>query len=450
MATPPSPYKGRDSQKGKVSLKENRTFVLWLLTLVYLFNFIDRQVIGILSPFIKEDLGLSDGQLGWLKGFAFALLYTLVGIPIAWLADRYSRVKIISVSLGVWSFFTALTGMAGSFAAILLARFGVGIGEAGGSPPSHSIISDLYPKEKRASALGIYSLGIPFGVAFSFIAVGLLMGWLGWRGTLYLLGALGVGLSFIVGLMIKEPVRGAMEGKPQHIEPASLGHSIATLMKIPSWWAMCMGIAWVSFGSYAIANWGIDYALRLDPSYHISTGNGKFQRLMFALGIAHLIGYGGGTYLGALLTEKLARRHTGFYGFVPAVALILGVPAAIGCFWVGSVPSFVILLAIYLTCSGVYLGPSFSVAQTLAPVNMRAMSTALFFLIFNIIALGGGPTYVGLMSEYLGQAYGELHGLRLAMSSLIIPFIISIFAFFIAGRWLPKDWERAEARQAEL
>ena len=168
--------------------KGYRTLVLWLLTLVYIFSFIDRQIIGSLSPAIQADLGFTDWQLGLLKGFGFALLYTTVGIPVAWLADRYSRIKIVTVSLALWSAFTALTGMAGNFIAMLAARTGVGIGEAGGSPPSHSIISDLYPKEQRASALGVYSLGIPIGIAFSYILAGMLVETLGWRGTLIALG----------------------------------------------------------------------------------------------------------------------------------------------------------------------------------------------------------------------------------------------------------------------
>ena len=175
--------------------KRYRTIVLWLLTLMYVMSFIDRQIIGILSPFIKAEMGFTDGQLGWLKGLAFALLYSIVGIPIAWLADRYSRKKIVTISLIAWSGFTALTGMASSFLHMFLARVGVGIGEAGGSPPSHSIISDLYPKEQRASALGIYSLGIPIGIGFSYILAGALVESFGWRGTLYVLGVVGIGLA---------------------------------------------------------------------------------------------------------------------------------------------------------------------------------------------------------------------------------------------------------------
>ena len=424
----------------------HRTLVLWLLTLVYIFSFVDRQIIGILSPSIKADLGLSDGQLGLLKGFGFALLYTVLGIPLAWLADRYSRIKIVSASLVLWSAFTALTGLAGSFLSMLLARIGVGVGEAGGSPPSHSIISDLYPKEQRASALGVYSLGIPIGIAFSYLLAGALVESLGWRGTLIALGITGIGLACILLLVVKEPQRGSMDSTAGQLKPVGVFVAMSTLMKIPSWWAMCMGIAWVSFGGYAIANWSIDYIVRYMPEFSPAAGNGNFKWLMFVLGLIHLFGYGAGTYFGALLTEKLAKKSVQAYGFAPAIALVIGVPCVIFAFWVSSIYLHLGLITIYLLCAGVYLGPSFAAAQTLAPVNMRAMSTALFFLILNLIALGGGPTYVGLMSEYWSQEYGEVKALRFALTSLIVPYTMSILAFLWAAKTFPKDWADAEKR----
>jgi len=427
-----------------------RTFVLWLLTLAYIFSFIDRQIMGALSPSIKADLGFEDWQLGLLKGFGFALLYTTVGIPIAWLADRYSRTKIVSVSVFLWSLFTALTGMANSFLTMLLARTGVGVGEAGGSPPSHSIISDLYPKEQRASALGVYSLGIPIGIAFSYILAGVLVETLGWRGTLISLGVAGILLALIIALVIREPKRGQMEGENIVLEPVGIGESIKTLAKIPSWWAMCMGIAWVSFGGYAVANWGVDYIVRFLPEYAPGVGNGKFRSLMLLLGLIHLIGYGAGTYYGALLTEKLARKNISAYGWMPGAALIIGVPALISAFWVSNIYLHLALLTVYLIAAGVYLGPSFAAAQTLAPINMRAMSTALFFLILNLIALGGGPTYIGLVSSALTEQYGQVHALRLAITSLGVPYIMSIIAFFWAAKLLPKDWVEAEARNNQM
>ena len=221
--------------------KSYRTVVLLLLTLVYVFNFVDRQIIGNISPAIKADLGFSDAQLGWLKGFAFALFYSVVGIPLAWLADRYSRVRIVTIALAAWSAMTALTGMASNFTQMFLARLGVGIGEAGGSPPSHSMISDLYAKEERASALGVYSLGIPLGIAFSYILAGALVERFGWRGTLLVLGGLGVVLALVLAIVIREPKRGGIDGASAEATKAvGIMESIGTLTRIRSWWAMCL------------------------------------------------------------------------------------------------------------------------------------------------------------------------------------------------------------------
>ena len=433
--------------------KRYRTVVLCLLTLMYVMSFIDRQIIGILSPFIKEDLGFTDTQLGWLKGLAFAFLYAIAGIPIAWLADRYSRKKIITVALISWSAFTALTGAVSSFMYMFLARMGVGIGEAGGSPPSHSIISDLYPKEKRTSALGVYSLGIPIGIGFSYLLAGALVESLGWRGTLIFLGGFGVLLALVLALIVKEPKRGQLDGENLDLKTVGIGESISTLVKIPSWFAMCMGIAWVSFGGYAIANWGIDYILRFKPEYSpVAYGGepGLFKQLMVWLGVLNLVGYSAGTYFGALITEKLAQKSVSYYGIMPGAALIIGVPAAIAAFWVQSIPAHLALLTVYLISAGVYLGPSFATAQTLAPINMRAMSTALFFMILNIIALGGGPTFVGWFSQSLIEAHGEAHALRLAITTLVVPYILAILSFFWAAKTLPKDWEEADRRNKEM
>jgi len=274
--------------------KNYRTFALVLLTIVYGFNFIDRQIMGILAPFIQEDLNLTNTQLGLLIGFAFAVFYTVTAIPIAWLADRFSRVNILAIALATWSGFTALTGLANNFVQIGLARMGVGIGEAGGSPPSHSIISDMYPKEERASALGVYSMGIPFGIMAAFFATAAIMGAssdeVDWRRIFIFLGVTGIVLAGIVKLVLKEPVRGAMEANDEKsLDKPPFFESLKTLLKIPTWWAMCFGIAFGSFVSYAKGGFQTKFLVTLDPSF-------DFQTLVILLGIINGTTYAGGAF----------------------------------------------------------------------------------------------------------------------------------------------------------
>ena len=427
--------------------KSYRNFVLLLLTLVYTFNFIDRQIIGILSPFIQADLDLTNAQMGLLKGFLFALFYTIVGIPIAWLADRYNRVNIIAISLAVWSGFTAATGMATNFLTIGLARMGVGIGEAGGSPPSHSIISDLYPKEDRARALAIYSIGIPLGLTFAYFiaafALGDADGGFNWRTLLIWLGIIGVVLAVLLRIFVREPERGQQEKAQTAQLSVPFFTALKTLLSIKSWWAMCMGIALTSFASYAVSAWQMDYLLPFDKE----SGSGYgFKWMAYALALAHLIPYGAGTYFGGALTQKLARNNVSNYGIVPGVAVLICLPLCLAAFWAPSVTLHLVFGFLLLFFLGMYLGPSFAIAQTLAPVNMRAMSTALFFLILNLIALGGGPTTVGFLADIFKPEHGQVHAIRLSISLICIMFVLSSLSFFIVAKTLPKDWAEAETR----
>lgn len=431
--------------------KSYRTFALVLLTVVYGFNFVDRQILGILAPFIQEDLGLTNTQLGLLSGFFFALFYTVVAIPIAWLADRYSRVNIISIALATWSGFTALTGLAGNFMQIGLARMGVGIGEAGGSPPSHSIISDMYPKEERAGALGVYSMGIPFGIMAAYFVTAWIIGpsqeeatVVDWRKIFIFLGVTGVALAAIVKLVLREPVRGAMEfGQQAKMVKPPFMDSIKILLKIPAWWAMCLGIAFGSFASYALSTFHTKYLIALDPTF-------DFQHLIILLGIINGTAYAGGAFFGARLADKWGSKDIRAYGWVPAIAISLCLPIGIGSFWVSSIEVNLLLSTLFLLFVGIYLGPSFAIAQTLAPINMRAMSTALFFFVLNMIALGGGPTFAGWMIDVFKENYNDLDSMRYAMSLTFCIFVPSIISFLVVARKLPKDWAEAEQRNKEL
>lgn len=432
----------------KTPSKSYRSFVLVLLTVVYGFNFIDRQIVGILAPFIQEDLGLSNTQLGLLIGLAFAMFYTIVAIPIAWLADRYSRVNILSIALATWSGFTALTGLAGNFVQMGFARMGVGIGEAGGSPPSHSIISDMYPKEERAGALGVYSMGIPLGIMAAYFITASLMGSSGqdvdWRRIFIFLGVTGIVLAIIVKLVLREPVRGAMEFNSRiDIVQPPFKESLKTLLKIPAWWAMCFGIAFGSFVSYAKSAFQTKYLVILDPTF-------DFQTLVIILGIINGTTYAGGAYFGAKLADKWGAKDIRAYGWLPAIAIGICLPIGIAAFWVTSVWAHLAFSTIFLLFLGIYLGPSFAIAQTLAPINMRAMSTALFFFILNMIALGGGPTFTGWLIDVYRESHTDLMAMRYAVTVTICMFIPSIISFMVVARVLPKDWAEAEQRNKEL
>ena len=440
-------------QKSKPAIdaasKRYRTFVLVLLTVVYGFNFIDRQIVGILAPFIQEDLGLSNTQLGLLIGLAFAMFYTIVAIPIAWMADRYNRVNILSIALASWSAFTALTGLATNFAQIGLARMGVGIGEAGGSPPSHSIISDLYAKEERAGALGVYSMGIPLGIMSAYFVTASLMGASGedvdWRRIFVFLGITGVVLAIIVRLVLREPKRGAMEmDNHADIVQPPFSQSIKTLLKIPAWWAMAFGIAFGSFVSYATSAFQTKYLRILDPSF-------DFQTLVIALGIINGTTYAGGAFFGARIADKWGSKTIRAYGWLPAIAIAFCLPIGIYTFWVDSVWVHLGFTTFFLFFLGIYLGPSFAIAQTLAPINMRAMSTALFFFILNMIALGGGPTFTGwLIDVFKDGGHAPLESIRYAMSVTCLFFIPSIISFIVVSKVLPRDWAAAAKRNEAL
>tara|TARA_B100001063_G_scaffold117726_1_gene109933 strand:- start:1105 stop:2370 length:1266 start_codon:yes stop_codon:yes gene_type:complete len=418
-----------------------------LLTIVYGFNFIDRQIMGILAPFIQEDLGLTNTQLGLLIGLAFAVFYTVVAIPIAWLADRYNRVNILSIALATWSGFTALTGLANNFIQIGLARMGVGIGEAGGSPPSHSIISDLFPKEERASALGVYSMGIPLGIMAAYFVTASLMGSSGdvdWRRIFIFLGLTGVGLALVVKLVLKEPVRGAMElGATAEIKKPPFKESLKELMKIPAWWAMCFGIAFGSFVSYSKSAFQTKYLVTLDPSF-------DFQTLVIILGIMNGTTYAAGAFFGARLADKWGKKDIRAYGWLPAISIALCLPVGLITWWVPSIEVHLIFATLFLLLIGIYLGPSFAIAQTLAPIHMRAMSTALFFFILNMIALGGGPTFSGWIMDIFKENFNDLESIRYAMTVTSFVFVPSVISFLLVSKYLPKDWKEAEERNLKL
>ena len=413
-----------------------RYYVLLMLTLVYAFNFIDRQIIGILSPFIKQDLGLDDAKLGYLKGIYFAVLYTVMGIPVAWLADRYSRVNIVTISLTLWSGFTALSGMAGNYLQLALCRIGVGIGEAGGTPPAHSIIADLFAPKERATAMALYALGIPFGIMLAYLASAFVLsgGQANWRSVMIAVGLPGILLAIVLKLTVKEPVRQQTEQERQR----PMLDSIVELLKTPSWWGMVLGITLSSFANYAVVGWQMDYFVRRFSEVDIVW-------LLVVFGVINGTLYAIGVWAGGVIADKWGRSNPGAYARLPALALCVGVPAFLLAIHSESLWLVIAGFTLLQVTSGTYFGPCFAMAQTLSPANCRAMSTALFFFVLNLIALGGGPTFVGVLSEHYTARLGELEGLIAALDWLAIPFVLSILVFGWTSLRLPQDLAKRQA-----
>ena len=414
-------------------------YVLTILTIVYTFNFIDRQIIAILSPAIKEELGLSDSMLGLLKGMAFVILYTTLGVPIAWAADRMNRVNIVALALAVWSGFTALSGLAANAGQLALARIGVGIGEAGCSPPAHSLISDYFPKERRASALATYSLGIPFGQMFAFLAGGWMLQELGWRYAFFLVGLPGLVLALVLKLTVREPIRGQSDARPANpAPPVAFRDGLRALLTIPSFWGVTAGVTLASFTGYGVGLWIVDFYRR---TYGLS-----YVEITIPLALLNGVAYGVGTFLGGWLTDRAGGRDKGAYAWIPGAGMLLTIPVGWLSLWSPTAMGAFLWSAPFLIGLGMYLGPSFSLVQTLAPVRLRALATALFFFILNLVALGGAPLWVGALSDALSGVHGETTALRIAMTTLGATSLLAALAFFWTARRLPADWRAAEVR----
>ena len=412
-----------------------RWTVLVMLTLVYTFNFIDRQILVILQEPIKADLGLSDAQLGLLTGFAFAVFYTFAGLPIASLADRSNRRNIVAVSLTVWSGMTALSGMAQNYGQLLAARVGVGIGEAGGSPPSHSMISDIFPPEKRASAIGFYSTGISIGILFGFLFGGWLNEFFGWRVAFFVVGVPGVLIAIVLKLTVPEPIRGLTENRASAGENPSMLSVFKLLLSRPSFMLMALGAAMNAFAGYSSSNWIASFMIR---THQMPTGE-------LGTWLALIIGVGGaiGVFSSGVLADKLGKRDKRWYMWVAVCACAISIPFQISMFLVDSPYTALLLLIVPAILSNAYLGATIACVHSMVGLKMRAVSSALLFFILNMIGLGLGPTSIGLLSDTLADQHG-VDSLGYAMM-YIIPsamFISGIF-YLLASRYIRDDLAKA-------
>jgi predicted MFS family arabinose efflux permease len=410
-------------------------YALGLLTVVYTFNFIDRQLLAILQEAIKAELSLSDSQLGLLTGFAFAIFYVTAGIPIARWADRSNRRDIVALALFIWSGMTALSGFVQNYFQLLLARIGVGVGEAGGSPPSHSIISDIFPPNRRATAIGFYSMGVNIGILFGFLAGGWLNEFFGWRVAFMVVGVPGVILALLLRFTLREPIRGLHDNSSANPEPVPFGEVLKVLRTRRTFIHMALGAGLNAFCGYGIANWTASFMIR---TYQMPTGE-------LGTWLAAIIGLGGAisVFAGGMLADRLAPRDKRWYTWVPCIAGFIAVPFMAAVYLVDGPYLALTMSVIPGLLFQTYLGNTIATTHAIVGPRMRATASAVLFLILNIIGLGGGPWTVGFVSDLLAPTLGT-ESLRYAMLYVLPPVMAwSAVHFWLAGRSLREDFASA-------
>lgn len=433
-AAPVTPAAAPEASAPPVS----RAYVLGILLSVYIFNFIDRQIVSILQEPIKAEFGLKDWQLGLMTGTAFALFYVTLGLPIARLADKTNRVTIISISLAIWSGFTAFFGLAQNYAQLLLMRIGVGIGEAGCSPPSHSLISDYFPPNKRATALAVYALGIPLGSTIGIWSGAYLFKLLDdWRMAFIVVGLVGLAFAVVVKLTLPEPPRGVFDTK-RKAELPPLMEVVRALSRKPSFWCLSLAGAFASLVSYSLFPWIPSYFVRV----HYVGVPVPEAIAAIALPFGLIVGIAGslGTTLGGRLADRFAAKDLRAYCYVPALASAACVPLFWLAFLMPTVSTSWLALILPFMLTTVWYGPLFATIQNLVAPGMRAMASAVMLLVVNLIGLGLGPVIAGAISDAMAAEFGA-ESVRYALLAMVTFFFVAAGLFFAAGRTIRKDWE---------
>ena len=402
---------------------------------MFALNFMDRQILAVLAEPIKRDLGLSDTQLGLLYGLAFAVLYSTVGIPLARLADRFDRARILTWSVALFSLMTALCGAATSYGQLLLTRVGVGVGEAGTNPSSHSMIADLYPIERRSTAMAIFATGPCVGVLLGFLVGGWLGQILGWRAAFLIAGVAGLVVAAAAHLRLKDPGRFGAQGviERSHAMPGPRAVWRA-LWQHAAMRHLFLGASVSSVAAYAAIGWL--------PAFLIRSHGMSVSAAGTALALTMGIVGGAGTLVGGLFADRLGKRNAAWRLRIVAIACLAAIPA-----WLAMLveADSAATLALLVPCGALlafYLGPTFAMVQSLAEPRMRAVTAALLQLAMNLIGLGLGPVVVGVLSDALQPAHGA-DSLRLAL--LVVPpvYLWAAYHYEAAARTISADLRRA-------
>ncbi len=413
-----------------------RRYVLGLLAVVYVFNFMDRTILIILLQPIKDELLLSDTQLGLLSGIAFALFYVTLGVPIARLADRYNRVNIIAFSIFLWSLMTAVCGLAGNFIQLLMARIGVGVGEAGCTPPAHSMISDYFDSGSRSTALGIYSLGLPIGSFLGVLAGGWIAQLYGWRAAFLVVGLPGLALALLVKLSIREPARGLAEGRqPPAANLPPLREVARYLWGRKTFVHITLATSLLAFTSFGTGTWIPPFLIR-------SHGMGLGE-VGTVLAILTIVAGVAGTLGGGILGDRLARRDLRWYVWLPVIFMLAGIPFLVAGLLVANTYLALTLWLLPTLSFYAYVGPVMAVIQRLAALRIRAMSVAVFFFFTNMIGMGLGPLLIGWISDLTHRLFGD-DSLRYALMIGVVFILWASVHYLLAAKSIRHDLALSE------
>jgi MFS family permease len=411
-------------------------YVLGILTIVYVFNFIDRQILAMLLEPIKQDLGVSDTLMGVLSGPAFALFYTFAGIPIARWADTGSRRSIIAIGLTLWSAMTAACGLAQNFVQLALARVGVGVGEAAGSPPAHSLISDYFPPERRGTALSIYSMGVYVGAMIAFLAGGYLREHFDWRMAFLVVGLPGIPLAILLRGTVREPPRGHSESGAADARTDSVWDVIRFLASRRSFVFLTIAASVQSLSGYGVLAWGPTFLGRVHHMGSVEIG------ISFGL----IIGLGGiaGAFTGGAIADRLGARDPRWYLFVSAIVCLAGVPFVAGFALAGDAIVALLCFIPFYVLAAMYVGPMLWMVQGLVKLRMRAMASAILLFILNVIGLGLGPFLIGLMNDQLADRFGA-EAIRYSLLVVGTVGVPSSALFLLASRTLREELRARDA-----
>lgn len=409
--------------------------VLGMLSIVYLLNFLDRQLLAILAKPIQDELHLTDGQLGRVGGLYFALFYATISIPVAWAADRGNRVKILAIACALWSVATVACGLSRTYPELVLSRMAVGVGEAGGAPPSYSIIADYFPPDRRGTALALFSLATPLGQGIG-VALGAgIAGTYGWRTSFLIVGGVGMIAALAVVLWVREPTKGAAdrhEGLPPPAA-AALWPTIRTFFARRILWLSALAAGMCSFCGYGILSFATLFLMRERGMTLAEVA------IWYALVVC--VATAAGIAVSGWLIDRYSPRTRRAYGLVPGVAILACVPFFLGFIWAPNWPIALAFLAAPLFLSVFYLTPAATLVQNSVPASQRTMTSALLLLVLNILGLGLGPTYLGMMSDHF-RATDPAHSLELAYQTLVPFFLLAGALQFLLARALGRE-ERA-------